>query len=159
MIQFSIENWLLKIENSMNFFQKIKPEWPLRIALGAMYLYSGIDLVRHPTAWHWALPYWMREIITSVLSLDTYLVGQGIVELAFAVVLLAWFLPRGAVWVVTVASVFEFAAILILAFVPFSEVNFSITFRDIGLLGASIALFLLVYPQAISRSSDMPPLE
>lgn len=137
---------------------KISLEWPLRFGLGIMYLYSGFDLARHPTAWHWALPYWMREIITGAVPLNTYLQMQGMVEIVFALVLLAWFLPRRAVWLVALLSVFEFAAILILAFVPFSEANFLITFRDIGLLGAACALLLLVSRQAETPPVVMPPL-
>jgi hypothetical protein len=44
---------------------------------------------------------------------------------------------------VALLSAFEFAAILMLALFPFSEANFLITFRDIGLLGAAVALFIL----------------
>lgn len=136
--------------------QKIKPEWPLRLGFGIMYLYSGIDLIQHPTAWHWALPYWMREIITSSVSLNTYLQAQGMVEIVFAFVLLAWFLPRRAVWMAALLSVLEFAAILALAFVPFSEANFLITFRDIGLLGGAFTLLLLMSRHDTGMPSDMP---
>ncbi len=38
-----------------NFLNKITPEWALRAGLGVMYVYSGIDIVRHPTAWYWAV--------------------------------------------------------------------------------------------------------
>lgn len=136
---------------------KIAPVWPLRIAFGLMYLYSGIDLIQHPTAWHWALPYWLREIITSGVSLNTYLQAQGMMEVVFALILLAWFLPRRAVWLIALLSVFEFAAILVLAFVPFSEANFLITFRDIGLLGGAFTLLLLVSKHDTDIPPGMPP--
>ena len=109
-----------------------------------MYLYSGIDLLLHPTAWVWAIPYWMRQIITAVVPLNTYLQLQGSVEIIFALILLAWFLPAGLVRSVAFLSALEFLAILGLAFFPFSAANFLITFRDIGLLGASLALFMIL---------------
>ena len=128
----------------MNVFAKSSPEWPLRLGLGAMYLYSGIDLVLHPTAWAWAIPYWLRQTVISVVPLNTYLQLQGAVEIVFALALLAWFLPRGLVRGAALLSALEFLVILALAFFPFSEAIFLITFRDIGLLGASIALFMIL---------------
>lgn len=128
----------------LNFLQKIRPEWYLRLGLGLMYLYSGIDLVRHPTAWYWALPYWLRQYITAGVPLDMYLRIQGAIEILLALILLGWFLPRSLVRVAAVVAALEFAIILILAFLPFSEANFLITFRDIGLLGAALALLIIL---------------
>lgn len=128
----------------MNFFQKLNPGWPLRIGLGLTYLYSGYDLFVHPTAWVWAIPFWLRGFIGSVVDIGSYLRFQGIIEIIFAVLLLGWFVARSVVrWVAFLATL-EFAAILLLAFLPFSETNFTVTFRDIGLLGASLALFILL---------------
>ncbi len=128
----------------MSFLQKVHPEWVLRITLGLTYLYSGQDLIRHPTAWVWALPYWLRQGIAAIIPLNTYLQIQGIIEILFAIVLLSWFLRTAIVRAVALFSVLEFGAILILAFFPWSEPNFSITFRDIGLLGAALALYGLL---------------
>lgn len=128
----------------MNFISKISPVWALRLALGVMYLYSGIDLIRHPTAWVWALPYWLRQAITAAVPLNTYLQFQGTVEIVFAIILLGWFIKPVAVKWVALLSTLEFAVILILAFFPWSEANFSITFRDIGLFGAALTLFALL---------------
>ena len=127
------------------FANKIDPLWPLRLGLGLMYIYSGYDLMIHPTAWHWALPYWLRGVITQFIPLEGYLRIQGALEIGMALVLLAWFLRSAVVKWVALLSVLEFAAILILAFAPFSEANFLITFRDIGLLGASSALLILLF--------------
>src|SRR3989344_1446153 len=102
-----------------------KAQWALRLGLGLMYLYSGIDLFRHPTAWHWALPMWLRDIITQFIFL-------------------CWVMPKVIVKFAALISLLEMLGILILAFFPFSGANFAITFRDIGLLGASTALFFLV---------------
>ena len=137
----------------MIILKKINPEWSLRLGLGLMYLYSGYDLFMHPTAWVWAIPFWLRVVIGSVAALNSYLRFQGIIEIIFAAVFLAWFLPKGlARWTALLATL-EFAAILILAFMPWSETNFLITFRDIGLLGAASALFILLSKENGSRFS------
>ena len=129
----------------MNFFSKISAEWSLRLGIGIMYLYSGFDIVAHPTAWHWALPYWLAQIIRSVVPIDTYLRFQGSVEILMALCLIAWFLKPQIVKWVAFLSTLEMAAILVLAFLPWSETNFLITFRDIGLLGGSLALTAMLW--------------
>lgn len=124
----------------MKFLQKISAEWPLRLGLGAMYLYSGIDLIRHPTAWHWAvrpLPMAIQNIITTQIGIDQYLVLQGIGELVLAFFLVAWFLPRVFPFIAAVLAVIEMVAIIALVGVD------GVTFRDIGLLGAAAALSLM----------------
>jgi len=137
----------------MKIFQKFKPELVLRVSLGVMYLYSGIDLFRHPSAWQWALPYWLKQIILQFVNINSYLRFQGIIEVAIALFLLAWFLkPMVIKWVAFISSL-EMATILILAFFPFSETNLLITFRDIGLLGASFSLFLLMDKRDIQTTS------
>ena len=126
------------------FLEKISPEWSLRIGIGAMYLYSGFDLFFHPKAWSWALPYWLREFINSIIPLDTYLKTQGIGEIIMAIILLSWFLKPQIVKWFALLSALEMFGILALGFLPFNIENFSTTFRDIGLLGGSLALFLLL---------------
>lgn len=124
----------------MKFLQKISAEWPLRLGLGLMYLYSGIDLIRHPTAWHWAvrpLPVAIQDFITTRVGINQYLVLQGIGELVLAFFLIAWFLPRIFPFVAALLTVIEMALITVLVGVD------TVTFRDVGLLGAAIALFLM----------------
>ncbi|MBI4094603.1 MAG: hypothetical protein HY435_00200 [Candidatus Liptonbacteria bacterium] len=139
----------------MKFLMRISPEWSLRITLGAMYLYSGQDLIRHPSAWTWAIPFWLRELISKVMTVDAYIRFQGAVEVVFALVLLAWFARPVLVKWIALLSTLEFAAILALAFMPFSEANFLITFRDIGLLGASLALFFILLAKEKPLTSTM----
>jgi len=127
----------------MYFIQRIKPELALRLGLGLTHLYSGQYLIRHPTAWFWAVPFWLREIIAQALEIETYLKIQGVIEIIFALVLLAWFIKGRPVFYVALLSTLEFTVILLLAFLSFSEVNFFITFRDIGLLGAASALLII----------------
>mgnify|MGYP001601086166 CR=1 len=121
----------------MNFVSKVKPEWPLRLGLGFMYIYSGYDLFYHPTSWYWAIPKWFSQIVTSIATLELYLQLQGVGEFIMGCLLLAWFLGRRWLQVVSVLAVIEFAGILI-----FTGIG-PITFRDIGLLGAALALFII----------------
>ena len=124
---------------------KLTPEWSLRCGLGVMYLYSGIDILRHPTAWFWAVRpilKWfsagMQTTLGQPVFIKKFLMSQGIVEIIFAVVLLAWFLPKKyAKWVAGLTAL-EMAAILFL--IPIDPV----TFRDFGLLGGGLALFLFL---------------
>lgn len=124
---------------------KFSPEWALRVGLGIMYLYSGIDILRHPTAWFWAvrpvlkwLPSGMQTTLGQPEFMKNFLMSQGVLEIIFALVLLAWFLPKKfAMWVACLTTL-EMAAILFL--IPIDAV----TFRDFGLLGGGLALFLLL---------------
>ena len=103
------------------FLSKITPEWALRAGLGAMYVYSGIDIIRHPTAWYWAVRPLLKWFPASVQAnlgqpemLNRYLVFQGIVELVLAILLLAWFLPKFLARWSALITTLEFAAILLL---------------------------------------------
>lgn len=127
------------------FLSKISSEWALRGGLGAMYLYSGMDILRHPTAWFWAvrplfrfLPLSTQASFTKPAFMINFLRIQGTIEILFAVVLLAWFLPKKyAKWIAGLTTL-EMAGILLI--IPIDAV----TFRDFGLLGAGLALFLIL---------------
>lgn len=123
----------------MKFLAKIPPLFPLRLGLGAMYVYSGYDLIRHPSAWTWAIPHWFSDLVGVFMPIDTYMKIQGASEVLLAVVFLLWFLPRRVVLFAALISCIEIAGILLLT--PLSQ--FLITFRDLGVLGASAAVFLL----------------
>jgi uncharacterized membrane protein YphA (DoxX/SURF4 family) len=112
--------------------------WALRLSLAAVYIYSGLDIVRHPTGWYWAiraLPDSIENIINSI-GVDTFLRIQGSIELVFAAVLLAWFLPRVWVRIISLFITIQMISILLLVGVRAD------TFRDIGVLGAGLSLFL-----------------
>ena len=124
-----------------NLINRINPEWVLRISLAVMYAYSGLDLMRHPKSWYWAvrpLPNFAQVIINS-LGTDLFLQMQGFIELVFAVILILWFLPKIFSMTVAFLIALEMALILIIF-----GVN-GITFRDIGLLGASLSLVIILY--------------
>lgn len=124
----------------MDSLSKKLPEIALRLGLGCMFLYSGLDLLRHPTGWYWAvrpLPQFIQNLIDASVGIDSYLRMQGVVELVFAAVFFAWFLPRWIVKIVSLLVALEMATILLLVGVSGD------TFRDIGLLGAATALFFI----------------
>jgi hypothetical protein len=119
---------------------RIQPEHMLRLGLGATYVYSGIDLMRHPSGWVWALaalPETIRKVIDAV-GVENYLRLQGGVELVLAACFLLWFVPRWMVKTAALLAAVELAAIL--AFVGVSLV----TFRDFGIIGAALGLFFLL---------------
>lgn len=119
-------------------YQK-KAVWALRLGLAAMFGYSGIDILLHPTAWYWAvrgLPLFIQNIIGGV-GVDTYLMLQGASEVFFALVFLLWVWPR-LTRVVALLATIEMAAILLMVGVD------AVTFRDFGPLGAAIGLFFLL---------------
>lgn len=128
----------------MNLFKKINPVWALRLSFGIMYLYSGSDLIQNPKAWTWALPFWFKQLIARFTPVETFLKFHGTVEILLALALMAWFLKPSIVKIVAAVSALEMASILFLAFVPWSETNFLITFRDIGLFGGAITLLALL---------------
>ncbi|MDP3697148.1 MAG: hypothetical protein Q8R55_03905 [Candidatus Taylorbacteria bacterium] len=149
------------------FLSKITPEWALRGGLGVMYIYSGIDILRHPTAWFWAVrpilkwfPASMQASLGQPDFMKKFLLSQGVVEVVFAVVLLAWFLPKKySKWVAALTTL-EMAGILFV--IPIDAV----TFRDFGLLGAGLALFLILrgdsyikVKPSIEKSSSFPKPE
>lgn len=120
-----------------NFLQKIKPEWALRLSLGLMYIYSGFDLFYYPHHWYGFVPQWFSRMVTEIVSIEFYLRFQGIGEFVIGLLFLAWFSGKWGVQVASGLAALEMA--LILLFVGIDP----ITFRDIGLLGAALALLLL----------------
>ena len=125
----------------MRLLNQIKPEVPIRIGLGLTYLYSGIDILRHPSAWHWAiraLPEFVRGSIDAI-GVDSFLIFQGSLELIFGLVFLSWFLPKPLVKWLAIITALEMLFILF-----FTGLD-SITFRDMGIMGGALALFLLIH--------------
>lgn len=117
-----------------------------------MYIYSGVDIIRHPTAWFWALrpllkwfPASMQLVLGTPEVMTRYLFLQGTIELILAFILLAWFLPKFLTRWAALITTLEFAGIILL--IPID----AITFRDIGLLGAALALWLIL----LDKNQDM----
>lgn len=104
-----------------------------------MYLYSGYDIFFNPQGWAWAVPAWFAKIIELAVPLEFYLRMQGVLEFAVGFLLLTWFFGKWGVRIAAIFAVLEMTAILFL-----TGIN-SITFRDIGLLGAAFALLGLSF--------------
>lgn len=124
----------------MGKLSKISPEWFLRLGLGGVYLYTSIDIFLHPKGWYWAvrgLPQFMQGAVNSI-GIDNYLRAQAALEFAIALALLFWFLPKTLPMIAGFLVGLQMAAILLLVGISLD------TFRDIGLLGAGLALFVLL---------------
>jgi hypothetical protein len=115
-----------------------RPVWLLRLGLGFMFLYSGYQLVAEPTRWISFVPPFVSNTITQIATLEAYLRFQGAMELALALTLLAWFMPRHVVRIAALFALFELVAITLFVGIDL------ITFRDIGLIGAAGALLMLL---------------
>jgi hypothetical protein len=130
------------VNYQMKWLYKLGPELALRLGLAGVYLYTGWNIVTHPTGWHWAirgLPQFLQEIINSI-GIDFYLRIQGTIEIFLALVLLAWFLPK---WMPQIAGLLM--AVQMFLILLLIGLNLE-TYRDIGILGAGLALFLLLHP-------------
>lgn len=134
----------------MNFLQKIHPEWILRLGLGLMYLYSGYDFLYNPQHWYGFVPKWFSQSVTQIVSIESYLRFQGVVELAMGLLLLTWF--SGRIGVIIASSVAALEMALILLFVGIDL----ITFRDIGLLGAALALLIITLKKKEEPVKPLP---
>ena len=117
---------------------RLKPELILRLSLAAMYLYSGYSLLTSPKSWTQFVPLGLKEWLGRInFPVTIFVQAQGAVELLIAAVFLLWFLPRRLVkWLALIAAI-EMALVLI-----FGRIDL-VTFRDIGLLGAFLALYLI----------------
>lgn len=125
----------------MIFFQKIKPEWALRLGLGLMYLYSGFDLFYYPHHWYGFVPQWFSRGVSQVASIDLYLRLQGVGEFLIGLLFLAWFSGKWGVRTASVLAALEMAVILLFVGID------PITFRDIGLLGAALAILVISFKE------------
>lgn len=135
----------------MNFLEKIRPEWPLRLGLGLMYLYSGYGLFSDPVSWIGFVPAWFADTVSAVMPVEMYLLIQGVGEFVVGLLFLAWFSgpPTGG-WGIRIASLY--ASLSLLFIIVFVGVDL-ITFRDVGLLGAAAALLIISWRPAAEKSS------
>lgn len=99
----------------------------LRLALAFAFLYAGIGSLRSPLSWESFLP----TILTTHFSGDVLIKFFGVYELALAVWLLAG-------WYVRYAAVL--CALTLAGVVAFNPHALDITFRDISLALAAVAL-------------------
>ena len=117
---------------------RLKPEFVLRLSLAAMYFYSGYSLLTSPRSWTQFVPFGFKEVLGRInFPVTAFVQVQGAGELLIATVFLLWFLPRRLVKWLALLSTLEMILILTLSGIDL------VTFRDIGLVGAFLTLFLL----------------
>jgi len=117
---------------------RLKPELILRLSLAVTYFYSGFSLLTSPKSWTQFAPLWFKESLVNFnFPLTAFVQVQGVGEILVALIFVIWFAPRNLVRYVAFLSALEMALILI-----FTGIDL-ITFRDIGLLGLSLAIFLI----------------
>jgi hypothetical protein len=124
-------------------------EWPLRLGCGCVNLYAGFFLLTEPARFYQYVPTWLSHVANTVASIDAYLRLQGIGEIMIALGLLGWFLPRWCVCVASTLLAVEMLLILICVGVD------TVTFRNIGLLGAALSLLSSTYDD-IKRKQGTP---
>jgi hypothetical protein len=112
--------------------------WPylfLRVGLGLTFLFIGVDILRHPTAW---LGYVPQETMLS-LDRETMLKIGGLFDITIGLLLTikAWPRVAGALAVLHLLGIFSLNGID------------GVLARNIGLLGAGIAV--MVWPNSYRR--------
>jgi hypothetical protein len=115
---------------------RIRTEWPLRMGCGCVNLYAGFFLLTEPALFYKYVPGWLSHGAEAVASVDVYLRLQGLGELTIALGLLGWFFPRWCVRLASAPLTGEMMLILLCVGVD------AVTFRNIGLLGAALALLI-----------------
>src|SRR3989344_1226501 len=125
----------------MNLIKKLNPSWFLRLGLGLMYIYSGYDLFSDPQHWYGFVPQWLSQTAIQIAYVDAYLKLQGMGEIILGLLFLAWFSGQWGVRIASILATLEMALILIFIGID------PITFRDIGLLGAALALLIMSFQQ------------
>ena len=116
----------------------LKPQFILRLSLAITYFYSGWSLLTSPTSWTQFVPLWLKEILANFnFPVAVFVQVQGAVEMLLALIFILWFMPRNLVRYAALFAALEMALILI-----FTGIDLT-TFRDIGLLGLSLGIFLI----------------
>ena len=116
----------------------LKPQFILRLSLAITYFYSGWSLLTSPTSWTQFVPFWLKEQLMNFnFPVAVFVQVQGAVEMLLALIFILWFMPRNLVCYAALFSALEMAFILI-----FTGIDLT-TFRDIGLLGLSLGIFLI----------------
>lgn len=124
----------MKQQLSHLFSNKHLTPWLLRIGLATMFFYAAVSSTLDPREWVGYLPSFMTSIVDANILLKIF----SIYELALGVLLLSGLLVR---------YVSLLAAATLLGIAAFNISLFAISFRDIGLAFAALAL-------AFSSTSD-----
>ena len=106
----------------------------LRLSLAAVFLWFGVGKFMQPQYWVDAwMPQSVQHAVTAIgMSPANFMVLNGILEVLIAISLVAGFFQR---WFAGIGVVF---LVIVIAFSGINEV----TVRDVGLIGALVALAL-----------------
>jgi uncharacterized membrane protein YphA (DoxX/SURF4 family) len=102
----------------------------LRVGLAFTFAYAAIGAFRSPEAWISYVPGFISNVVSAKLALDLISVSQ--------IVLAIWLLTGIYVSLAALVSIGFLAGIII-----FNPATFLITFRDVALIAASLALISL----------------
>lgn len=105
----------------------------LRYGLALTYIFSGYDLFTHPRSWSAFVPYWLQQILP--VDVLTYIQFQGCVEILLALCFISGFFLRPAAFI----SALQMTGILL-----FYGID-AVTFRDIAIIGGSLAIFFYTF--------------
>lgn len=114
----------------------------LRLGLAATYVYSGLDLISHPTAWISFVPSWLSQALP--ITTKFYLQIQGSLELLLA---------GGFLFGVMLPTV-SFLAALEMFFVLVFYGTDQVSFRDLAILGAALSVFLATFKKFQSTNGS-----
>lgn len=114
--------------------------WFVRLGLAATFLWSGIDMIRHPEIWQGFLPEFVRALLP--IPSVAYFAVQGSVEILFALSFLTGVLLRWA----SLAVALELVGILLFVGID------AITFRDLGLFGGALAVAWTCWDKSYPKS-------
>lgn len=117
-------------KKSANTYNPALASLIIRVGLAAVFAYAAIDAFREPDAWVSFMPAFITKMVTAKTALDLISVFQLVLAAALLI-------GRYIKYVATLT------AVMLLGIVVFNTSTFLITFRDIGLIAASIALILL----------------
>lgn len=107
----------------------------LRVALGITFLWIGILIVQDPEAWGGYIQPWAANLLP--LPIKEMMLGTGALDIVIGFLLVTNILT----WLAAAVGAIHLVIVLVT-----SGIN-SITVRDIGLLGASIAVSLATWPK------------
>jgi uncharacterized membrane protein YphA (DoxX/SURF4 family) len=102
--------------------------WVLRVGLGLVFAWIGVDILRHPETWIGYVPPNLPFGLTREVGLKL----NGILDVALGLLLIADKLPK----ITAAVAVLHLAGILVT-----QGIN-AVIIRDVGLLGAALALVL-----------------
>lgn len=116
-----------------------KPFNILRAGLALTFIWIGVLILRNPIAWAGYIQPWVLQYIPG--SLEAAMIQTGYLDIAVGLMLLI----RPTVWLGGLFGALHLIIVLITANVT------DVTVRDIGLLFASVSLFIQTCPEWLSN--------